>query len=135
MRSAGDDFSPGRLYFHDGSVTTRQIIFSVKGGKLKATDVRDLRGVVDREKADMGVLLSFETPTKPMKAEAASAGFYTSPWGKHPRIQLLTVAELLDGQGIDSPRTAGTNRTFKQAPKAKKVAEPAPDLFRDDDSP
>jgi len=57
--------------------------------------------VVDREKADIGVLLSFETPTKPMKTEAASAGFYTSPWGKHARLQLLTVAELLAGKVID----------------------------------
>ena len=38
-------------------------------------------------------------------------------WGKHPRLQLLTVAELLDGKGIDYPRTV--NVTFKTAPKAK----------------
>jgi hypothetical protein len=78
-----------------------------------------------------------------MKAEAASAGFYTSPWGKHARLQLLTVAELLAGKGIDYPRTAGTNVTLKVAPKARereaevfqlnfaapplrKVAEPEP---------
>jgi site-specific DNA-methyltransferase (adenine-specific) len=124
QKKGADKGIDGRLYFHDGGATTRQIIFSVKGGHLKATDVRDLRGVVDREKADMGVLLSFEAPTKLMKAEAASAGFYTSPWGKHARLQLLTVAELLDGASVDYPRTAGVNQTFKQAPRqVKKVAE------------
>lgn len=125
QKKGADKGIDGRLYFHDGGKATRSIILSVKGGKLKATDVRDLRGVLDREKADIGVLLSFESPTKPMRTEAASAGFYTSPWGKHPRIQLLTVAELLSGGGIDYPRTAGVNQTYKQAPKAvRKVAEP-----------
>lgn len=125
QKKGADKGIDGRLYFHDGSKETRQIVLSVKGGHLKATDVRDLRGVREREKAEIAVLLSFEPATKPMRAEAASAGFYDSPWGKHPRVQLLTVAELLEGKGIDYPRTAGTNLTYKQAPRAlKKVAEP-----------
>jgi hypothetical protein len=65
--------------------------------------VRDLRGVLDREQAQLGVLISFNEPTQPMRSEAASAGFYTSPWGQHPKIQLLTVAELLAGKRIDMP--------------------------------
>ncbi len=36
-----------------------------------------------------------------MRSDAASAGFYDSPWGRHPRLQFLTVEELLDGKGID----------------------------------
>jgi hypothetical protein len=71
-------------------------------------------GVVDREKADLGVLITMQEPTQPMRAEAASAEFYSSPgWNKsYPRIQLLTVTEL---QGIDYPPS---NVTFKNAPKA-----------------
>lgn len=135
QKRGADKGIDGRLYFHDGGQQTRQIIISVKGGKLKATDLQGLRGVVDREEADIGVLLSFETFTKPMKVEAASAGFYTSPWGKHARLQLLTVAELLGGKGIDYPRTAGINRTYKQAPRAlRKVAEPSPGFFDKNDS-
>jgi hypothetical protein len=64
-----------------------------------------------------------------MRAEAASAGFYESPWGKHPRLQMLTVAELLDGRGIDYPRTAGVNQTFKKAPKARKAEGGNKSLF------
>lgn len=124
QKKGADKGIDGRLYFHDGE-NARQIIFSVKGGKLKATDVRDLRGVLDREKAEIGVLLSFEPPTKQMRTEAASAGFYKSRWGNHPRLQLLTVAELLDGKGIDRPPVTGSNVTYKQAPRSiKKVAEP-----------
>jgi site-specific DNA-methyltransferase (adenine-specific) len=133
-KKGADKGIDGRLYFHDGSPGTRQIIFSVKGGKLKATDIRDLRGVIDREKADIGVLLSFETPTQQMRTEAASAGFYTSPWGMHPKLQLITVAELLEGKAVDFPRTAGTNRTYKQAPRSvSRVAEHR-DLFAPEES-
>ncbi len=131
QKKGADKGIDGRLYFHDGSEKTRQIIISVKGGKLKATDLRDLRGVIDREKAEIGVFLTFEPPTKPMRTEAASAGFYESPWGKHPRIQMLTVAELLDGRGIDYPHTSGINRTFKRAPTSAGKKEAHPELFGD----
>jgi hypothetical protein len=57
--------------------------------------VRDLAGAVTRENADLGVLISFTKPTKPMEKEAADAGFHASPMGgKHPKIQILTI-ELL----------------------------------------
>jgi len=54
-----------------------------------------------------------------MRAEAASAGFYESPWGRHPRIQILTIEELLAGKGIDAPPLGLANVTFKKAPRAK----------------
>lgn len=130
QKKGADKGVDGRLYFHEGDKSkTQQVVFSVKAGKLKASYVRDLRGVVEREKAAIGALVSFEEPTKSMRQEAAGAGFHESPWGKHPRLQLLTVGDILDGRGLDYPRTAGTNITYKQAPRAtKKVAE-TPDLF------
>jgi hypothetical protein len=113
----------GRLYFHDEGEggKTKLAILSVKSGKLKATDVRDLRGVVERDKAALGVLISMDEPTAKMRAEAATAGFYNSPWTKknHPRIQLLTVEELLDGATIDMPPIRQTGTTFRRAPKRK----------------
>jgi hypothetical protein len=87
---------------------------------LKATDVRDLRGVIEREEAQIGVLISMDEPTKKMKAEAASAGFYTSPWGKHPRLQLLSIEELLNGSNVDMPPVQQTNLTFKKARRSRK---------------
>jgi len=110
----------GVLYFHDETAKggkTKQIVFSVKAGKTTVSHVRDLVGVVEREDAQIGVLVSFEEPTGPMRTEAASAGFYDSPWGKHPRIQLITVAELLAGKRIDFPYTRGVANTYKEAPK------------------
>src|SRR5438477_9182972 len=63
-----------------------------------------------------------------MRGEAAGLGFYESPWGKHPSIQLRTVGELLAGQGINYPHVAGANVTHRRASRA--VAEPAPRAVR-----
>ena len=121
QKKGADQGIDGRLYFHvRPGGKTHQIILSVKAGKTSPAHVRDLRGVVDREKAEIGVLISMQEPTTPMRKEAASAEFYESPWGsKHPRIQLLTVAELLEGKQVDRPPTAAADATFKKAPKAK----------------
>ena len=111
----------GRLYFHDEAKggKTKQIILSVKAGKTTVAHVRDLRGVVEREEAEIGVLIAMQEPTKQMRSEAAGAGFHESRWGKHPRIQILTVLDLLEGKQVDFPYRSGTNVTFKKAPKAK----------------
>jgi len=116
-RKGADKGVDGRIYFHVGDGLTRQIILSVKAGHVTVSQLRDLRGVLDREKADMGVLISLEEPTGPMRKEAANAGFYTSPWGTHARLQLVTVEDLLTGKTIDRPPIQ-TSLTFKRAPKA-----------------
>jgi DNA modification methylase len=122
QKKGADKGIDGRLYFHDEGQggKTKQIVLSVKAGHTNVAHVRDLRGVLDREKAEIGVLITMQEPTQPMRAEAAGAGFYKSPWGQqYPRLQLLTVAELLDGKRIDYPPPTQTNVTFKKAPRAK----------------
>lgn len=132
-KKGADKGIDGRLYFHDEQAgDTKQIIISVKAGHTGVAHVRDLRGVIDRENAQIGVLLTFEQPTKPMLAEAASAGFYTSPLGStHPRLQVLTVGEALDGKGISYPRGA-VNVTVKAAGRVRPDAEMA-GMFDSDD--
>ena len=89
----------------------------MKAGKVTVSHIRDLMGVISREKAEIGAFLSLEPPTSPMRREAASAGFYESPWGKHPRIQLLTIEDLLGGKSIDYPQA--TDVTFKKAQRVR----------------
>ena len=69
------------------------------------THVRDLKGVLDREKAALGLFISLQEPTRPMREEEASGGFYQSElWQRaYPRIQIRTIAQLLDGQDFDLP--------------------------------
>jgi site-specific DNA-methyltransferase (adenine-specific) len=117
-KKGADKGIDGRIYFHDeaDSSQTKQVIFSVKAGHTNVAHVRDLRGVIDRENAAIGVLITMEEPTQPMMSEAASAGFYHSPgWNMDcPRIQLRTIAELLAGKGLVVPPQQAT---FKEAPK------------------
>ena len=133
QKKGADKGIDGRIYFHDESAggKTKQIVLSVKAGGTGVSHVRDLRGVIEREGAEIGVLISMKEPTKPMRAEAAGAEFYSSPgWNtKHPRLQILTVGQLLEGKQIDYPHVTGV--TFKKAPKAEQDApemEPLPGL-------
>jgi DNA modification methylase len=118
----------GRLYFYDEADDgqAKQIIFSVKSGKNKPGDVRDLVGVVTREKAAVGVLLILNDTTKEMRTEAAEAGDYVSPWnGKRcPKIQLLTIEDLFDGKKVILPPNGGTTSAFKKAPRVAKDKAP-----------
>jgi len=132
-KKGGDRGIDGRLYFHDEAEggKTKQIILSVKAGHTQPTHVRDLRGVVDRENAAIGVLITMEDPSKQMRTEAAEAGFYRSPYTQrdHPRLQILTVGDLLEGKRIDYPAHAQTNVTFKKAPKPKPNKATHPDFL------
>jgi hypothetical protein len=86
-------------------------------------DVRDLRGVLDRERAAIGILISLQPSTGPMETEAASVGFYEHKTNKqkYPRLQLRTVKELMEGKGIERPTSAASlDDTFKKAPESKK---------------
>ena len=81
----------------------------VKSGTVHVTHVRDLIGVVERERAAIGALITLEKPTEPMLKEAATAGFYETTimisgrTMRYPRIQILTVDELLNGAELQYP--------------------------------
>ena len=121
QKKGSDKGIDGRLYFHDEAAggKTKQVILSVKAGHTSVAHVRDLVGVLSREDGEMGVLIIMQSATQPMKAEAASAGFYESPgWGKkYARVQILTIEELLNGAEIEMPPIHEVSTTFKKAPK------------------
>jgi DNA modification methylase len=97
-KKGADGGVDGLKFFRDvDGKDARKIVVSVKGGGLKADDVRALNHVREREGAEIGLLISLEEPTKGMIADAASAGLYESAAGKkYPRIQLLTIEGLLN---------------------------------------
>lgn len=121
QRQGQDRGIDGRLYFKDepSAKKTKQIVLSVKAGSTGPSHVRDLRGVVDREGSQgavMGALLTLKEPTREMTREAASAGYYDSPWGtRHPKIQILTAEQLLEGHGLSYPSPGQTNRSLRKA--------------------
>ncbi len=124
QKKGADRGIDGRLYFHDDtSGKSKQILFSVKAGGVQVGQVRDLRGTLEREHAEIGVFLCFEEPTKPMLREAAEAGFYRSGDGTtYPRIQVLTIQQVLDGKQPEYPLHR-VDATYKRAPKVTKASE------------
>ena len=115
-KKGADKGIDGRLHFLDPETGKyKDIIISVKAGKPTVSYLRDLRGVVDREKAAIGVLITMQDPTRAMVKEGATGTFYSSPFGQHPGLQLLTIQQLMDGTQIDYPHQA--DATIKKAPK------------------
>jgi len=122
QKRGADKGVDGRIYFDDEASKTKQLVLQVKGGTLNSSQVRDLRGVMEREGAAIGALISLQEPTKAMRKEAASAGMYDSPfWARsYPRLQLVTVGELLAGNRLDYPE--GASVTFRRAARAREHA-------------
>jgi DNA modification methylase len=110
-------------FFDDKSGQAKQVIVQVKSGYVGVNHVRDLKGVLEREKAPIGALITLHEPTKPMLTEAASAGFYEPKDfpGRYPRLQILTVAELLAGKKLEYP--AHRVETFAKAERKTKSSQ------------
>ena len=102
-------------FIDDATQKPKRLLVQVKGGHVQRGDIGQLRGVIEREQAAIGVFITLDPATQPMKVEAASAGYYHSPgWGKdYPRLQILSIAELFAGKEIQMPPTE--HGTFKQA--------------------
>ena len=106
QRRGADRGIDGVIYFVDGPRRTPQrIIIQVKGGRVSSPQIRDLAGVVEREKAALGLFISLEAPTRDMLTEAAAGGFYHSDlWQRDfPKLQIRTIADLLAGRSFDLP--------------------------------
>jgi hypothetical protein len=72
------------------------MVLSVKGGNIKPGDIRDLRGVLEREKGtELAGFICLKEPAKAMIQEADAAGFYEYQGMKYPRIQILTIQDIL----------------------------------------
>lgn len=112
----------GNIYFFDdASSEPKRIVIQVKGGHVTDSQLRDLRGVLDREQATIAAFISLAEPTKAMRITASEAGFYYSPTAPNkpiPRMQLRTIKELLDGHGLQYYQASAD--TFKKAPRQMK---------------
>jgi DNA modification methylase len=89
----------GRITFTiGGKGEMGQALVSVKSGGVNSSMIRDLKGTIEREGAEIGLFITLEEPSKPMLLEASTAGVYTSPIsGKdYPRIQILSIRQLLE---------------------------------------
>ncbi len=109
-RKGADQGVDGIINFFEendkGKPIAATVVVQVKSGKVTARDIRDLKGAVERENAAIGVFITLEQPTGAMQKEALAAEYYESPGrnGKRYRkIQILTIGDLLEGEGVDMP--------------------------------
>jgi len=120
-KKGADGGIDGLIFFQDEARAgiSKKIVVSVKGGEnVGVTMVKDLIATCARQKAEIGLFVTLNLPTKPMLAEASAAGFYTSPvtGTKFPKIQLLTIEDLIAGkQTARYPSLDAGGLTFKKA--------------------
>jgi site-specific DNA-methyltransferase (adenine-specific) len=108
-------------FFDDNSGKAKRIILQVKSGNVKSGDIRDLKGVIEREQAQLGAFITLKPATRDMQKEAVAAGFYESQFGNFPKLQILTIEELLDGQKLLYPHM--NVATFKRAERQTKTQQ------------
>lgn len=127
QKQVGDRGVDGVIRFPiDNKQGTGRALVSVKGGAQNPGYVRDLAGTVQHESADLGVYVCLKTPTKGMIEAANHSGSYSWPVDgrSYPRVQILTIEELLDGERPNMPTP------FLPYIKARKlVKDNAPTLF------
>jgi hypothetical protein len=130
-KKGADTGVDGLIYFHDDeSGIAKKAVVQVKSGHVTSAHIRDLKGVMEREKAKLALFVTLEEPTEPMNKEAATAAFYEPEhWQGRgvPKLQILTIDELLAGKRPELPRYA-PEATFKKAPR-KKIEEPQGNLW------
>ncbi len=111
-------------FFDDNSGKAKRIVVQVKSGNVTRNQIATLKGDMDREKAEIGLFVTLQKPTGPMLSEAASGGLYTPehfPGTEYPRVQILTIEELLVGKRAEYPRLA-PEATFRRAQRRRRSA-------------
>ncbi|HNQ78351.1 MAG TPA: DNA methyltransferase [Acidobacteriota bacterium] len=124
-KKGADGGTDGIIFFQDDEQGAKKIIVSVKGGEhVNVSQIRDLKGTIEREKAAIGIFVTLNEPTEPMVKEAVTAGFYESPKGQVPKIQILSIEKLLNSQ--ERPEyydISSGSHNFKKAKKEGKKAK------------
>lgn len=104
-RKGADGGIDGIIYFKPDGKRTEKAIVEVKGGGIGVKDIGRLAQVMEREKALFGVFLTAQPPTRAMERDAAAVGVWENEYTgrKHPRLQIITLAELFHGKQPDIP--------------------------------
>lgn len=132
----------GVIIYQTSRETYGRAIVSVKAGRnVNPGMIRDLAGVLQRERSDAGIFVCLNPPTKEMRAEAFSAGRVQLPGGDRPKIQIVTVTDLVSGPdlgittALDPIAAAEAARDeSRRVQRAKKRPKPA-DLRRQPELP
>lgn len=121
-KKGADGGIDGILYVQGEGKKTDRCLISVKGGRnLGVGMIRDLVGTMEKNKAVMGLFLCLAEPTKPMLKEATAAGHWETDWGPVPRVQIITVEQMLNGHVPRIPMMRSD--TYKKAAKETRATD------------
>lgn len=97
-KKGADKGIDGTAFFMTGKSDNARIVFQVKSGNVGRGDVAKLNSDRLREGAELGTFLTLNPPTSAMKEEARAAGAFDHPLmnRSYPRIQIVTIAELVE---------------------------------------
>ena len=107
-----------RAFFMTGKSDNAKIIFQVKSGNVKRSDIATLRGDMERENAALAYLITLEEPTRAMNDEAKAAGRYKhDTMGRsYDRIGIVTVQDIVEqDKRLDIPMSLEVLAAAKRA--------------------
>jgi site-specific DNA-methyltransferase (adenine-specific) len=117
-KKGADKGVDGVVYIATGKHSTERVIFQVKSGKVKRSDIAVLNSDRLREQAVMAILITLEEPSKPMREEALQTGYYHHPFFNrdNPCVQIISIREIIeDGKRIELPLPHDVLKTAAQA--------------------
>ena len=130
QKKGADKGVDGVITFTGADGKPETCIVSVKSGGVGAAMIDQLRGAMEAHRAAMGLFVTLEEPTGPMKAGAAAAGYYHSAVsGKdYPRVQILSIRELLE-EGRKPQLPLLILPTYQRAERIRAKAADQAELF------
>lgn len=95
----------GIAFFLATASENAKVVFQAKSGGVNRGDISKFNNDRVREGAELGVFLTLEHPTRPMIEEARAAGNWDHPLmgRRYPRIQIVTIEEVLAHKRLDVP--------------------------------
>jgi DNA modification methylase len=133
-KQVGDKGVDGRISFDAGPDQTGIAVVSVKGGKqVNPSMVQSLVGAMKQANAEIGIFICMNKPTPGMREVADRGGIYrhSATGNKYPKIQIITIAELLAGTKPKMPtvilpyiKAAGAARHLRSVESAAKPDRP-----------
>lgn len=104
VKKGADRGIDGEIFFPAGPGRPYgRLLTSVKGGKVTPAMVRELRGVIERENAEMGLFVCLNRPTREMQREADAAGISKTVHGYLPRLQIMSIERWFQNQRPQLP--------------------------------
>ncbi len=126
-KKGADKGVDGVIYFIDEeNGKPKEVVIQVKSGHVGVQQLRELCTTVNDRNAALGVFITLEDPTGPMRRQALAQGYYERPGfqKKYPKIQILTIQELLAGRQVEMPFPESKKHvSFEKAKPQKKKPE------------